>query len=277
MPGLRAAIGSALERAVQERQASQFAGLKTDEGREAVAVDLSVRPVSLPGQGLLVLVVFRESPPAPARRRRAGAGAPDTQLQRALEEVQSLREAMRSSQEELQSANEELESTNEELQSANEELTTSKEEMQAMNEELQTVNAELLSRLEDLALAQGDLKNLLNSTQIATLFLDGDMNVRRFTEHARKLVSLREADIGRPLTDLTTTLDYPGLCDDIAQVLRTLEPSERTIGTTDGRWYMVRIMPYRTHDNVIDGAVLTFVDITAAKTLEAQLRGSCSS
>jgi PAS domain-containing protein len=179
---------------------------------------------------------------------------------------------MQSSQEELQSTVEELQSTNEELQSANEELTTSKEEMQAMNEELQTVNAELLSKLEDLALAQGDLKNLLNSTQIATLFLDRSMNVRRFTEQAKQVFSLRDVDIGRPLSDLRTTIDDATLLDDIAQVLRTLEPCEKEVKADRGRWYLVRAMPYRTLDNVIDGAVITFADITAAKQLEGRLR-----
>ena len=141
-----------------------------------------------------------------------------------------------------------------------------------MNEELQAVNSELLSKIDDLAQAQSDLKNLLNSTQIATLFLDGRLNVRRFTEQAKKLVNLRDTDLGRPLTDLTSTLDYAELADDVAEVLRTLEFRERAIRTRDGRWYSVRIMPYRTQDNIIDGSVITFVDVTAAKTLEQRLR-----
>jgi two-component system, chemotaxis family, CheB/CheR fusion protein len=198
----------------------------------------------------------------------------EAELQRAIAEAHALREEMRTSDEELRSTNEELQSTNEELQSANEELTTSKEEMQAMNEELQTVNAELMSRLEDLAVAQSDLKNLLNSTQIATLFLDGRLNVRRFTEQARRVISLRENDIGRPLADLVTRLQYPELGENIAAVLRTLEPREREIRTTEGAWYAVRIMPYRTQDNVIDGVVLTFIDISTAKALEARLRAA---
>lgn len=143
-----------------------------------------------------------------------------------------------------------------------------------MNEELQTVNSELMSKIEDLAQAQSDLRNLLNSTQIATLFLDAAMNVRRFTEQAKKVINLREGDVGRPLTDLTTTLEYPELLEDVTQVLRTLEFCERSIRTLDGRWYSVRVMPYRTAENVIDGSVLTFVDITPVKTLEAQLYGA---
>jgi two-component system CheB/CheR fusion protein len=179
---------------------------------------------------------------------------------------------MRASQEELQASNEELQSTNEELQSTNEELTSSKEEMQSMNEELQAVNAELQSKLDDLALAQSDMRNLLNSTDIATLFLDKDMNVRRFTERARRVINLRESDVGRPLSDLTTQLDYPGLEQDVQDMLRTMVIAERQVRSTDGHWYAVRVMPYRTHDNVIQGAVITFMDITAAKELEARLR-----
>ena len=179
---------------------------------------------------------------------------------------------MRASEEELQAANEELQSTNEELQSANEELTTSKEEAQSMNEELQTINAELQSKLDDLALAQSDMQNLLNSTDIATLFLDNELNVRRFTEQMTRIIHLREGDVGRPLSELASTLIYPELHDDAQETLRTLAFSEKQIATTDGHWYSVRIMPYRTLANVIQGVVITFVDITATKELESRLR-----
>ena len=144
--------------------------------------------------------------------------------------------------------------------------------MQSMNEELQTVNAEMQTRLDDLALAQGDMTNLLNSTDIAILFLDHDLNVRRYTERAAKIINLRDIDIGRPLSDLTTSLQYPSLHDDAQTTMRTLLFSEKQIRTTDQRWFSVRIMPYRRLDNVIDGAVITFVDITATKELEAHLR-----
>ena len=196
----------------------------------------------------------------------------EQELRQIREELQTTREEMQSSQEELKTTNEELQSTNEELQSTNEELTSSKEEMQSMNEELQAVNAELQSKLDDLALAQSDMRNLLNSTDIATLFLDNDLNVRRFTEKARKIISLRDADIGRPLSDLTSQLEYPGLQEDVQEMLRTMVVAEKQIRSRDGQWYTVRIMPYRTHENVIQGAVITFVDITAAKELEARLR-----
>jgi two-component system CheB/CheR fusion protein len=144
--------------------------------------------------------------------------------------------------------------------------------MQSMNEELQTVNAEMQSKLDDLALAQSDMKSLLNSTEIAMLFLDQNLNVRRFTDRAAKIINLRDSDIGRPMSDLTTSLQYPTLHDDAHETLRTLVFSEKQIQTSDQRWFSVRIMPYRRLDNVIDGAVITFVDITATKQVEATLR-----
>ena len=142
-----------------------------------------------------------------------------------------------------------MKSTTEELQSTNEELTTAKEEMQSMNEELQTVNAEMQAKLDDLALAQSDMKSLLNSTDIAMLFLDQDLNVRRYTDRTTKIINLRESDIGRPLSDLTTTLDYPDLHSDAQNTLQTLVFSEKQIQTQDHRWFSVRIMPYRLLDN----------------------------
>ena len=141
-----------------------------------------------------------------------------------------------------------------------------------MNEELQTINNELQSKLDDLALAQSDMQNLLNSTDIATLFLDNHLNVRRFTDQITRVIHLREGDVGRPLSDLATTLAYPQLCADAKETLRTLAISEKEIASHDGHWYSVRIMPYRTLANVIQGAVITFVDITAAKQLESRLR-----
>ena len=141
-----------------------------------------------------------------------------------------------------------------------------------MNEELQTINTELQTKLDDLALAQSDMKNLLNSTDIAILFLDRDLNVRRYTERASKIINLRDIDVGRPLSDLTTALQYPGLHEDARATLRTLEFSEKQIRAQDARWFTVRIMPYRRLDNVIDGIVITFVDITATKELESKMR-----
>ncbi|MEK7704601.1 MAG: PAS domain-containing protein, partial [Myxococcota bacterium] len=187
------------------------------------------------------------------------------------------REAMQTSQEELKSANEELQSTNEELQSTNEELTTSKEEMQSLNEELQTLNQELQAKLDELSRTNNDMRNLLDSTDIATLFLDEALHVRRFTKQMTKIIKLIPSDVNRPLTDLASDLIYPGLADDARAVLQTLVFKETSVATADGRWFTARIMPYRTLDNRIDGLVMTFADITVAKTLEARLRQNLNS
>jgi two-component system CheB/CheR fusion protein len=179
---------------------------------------------------------------------------------------------MQTSQEELKSTNEELQSTNEELQSANEELTTSKEEMQSLNEELQTVNHELQAKVDELSRANNDMRNLLNSTDIAILFLDDMLNVRRFTPQTTRIIKLIAGDAGRPITDIATDLDYPGLAADAREVLRSLVFIEKQVASRDERWFLVRIMPYRTLENRIDGVVITFSNITAARTLETQLR-----
>ena len=179
---------------------------------------------------------------------------------------------MQTSQEELKSTNEELQSTNEELQSTNEELTTSKEEMQSLNEELQTVNAELQTRVSDFMQASSDMKNLLNSTEIATLFLDKELNIRRFTDSTTSIFKLRNADVGRPFTDLVSDLQYPDIDKHARQVIKTLTTIENPTITKDGRWYNVRIMPYRTLDDRIDGLVITFMDITVSKKLETELK-----
>jgi two-component system CheB/CheR fusion protein len=194
------------------------------------------------------------------------------ELKRSYEELRSLREQMQTSQEELKSTNEELQSTNEELQSTNEELTTSKEEMQSLNEELHTVNHELQSKVIEYVTANDDMKNLLNSTEIATLFLDKELNIRRFTDPVIKIFKLRSSDIGRPFTDLVTNLHYPEMEKHAQHVIKTLVSTEAAITTNDGSWFNVRIMPYRTVDDRIDGLVITFSDITIAKKLEFALK-----
>jgi two-component system CheB/CheR fusion protein len=196
----------------------------------------------------------------------------EAELQRSYEELKITREEMQTSQEELRSINEELQSTNEELQSANEELTTSKEEMQSLNEELQTVNQELQSKVNDLLLINDDMKNLLNSTEIATLFLDKNLNIRRFTDLVTNIFKLRPTDIGRPFTDLVSQLHYPEMDMNAREVIKSLKPIEKTINTNNDRWFNVRIMPYRTLDDRIDGLVITFLDITQSKKLELELK-----
>ncbi len=195
----------------------------------------------------------------------------EAELQRMREVMQNSLEEVQTSQEELRSTNEELQSTNEELQSTNEELTTSKEEMQSLNEELQTVNAELQAKVDDYSRVNNDMKNLLNSTEIATLFLDKELNIRRFTLQATKIFKLIKSDIGRPFTDQASDLNYPELADDAREVLRTLVFIQKEVAAMDGRWFLVRIMPYRTFDDRIDGLVITFINISEHKRTEQKL------
>ncbi|HWR92565.1 MAG TPA: PAS domain-containing protein, partial [Desulfobacterales bacterium] len=240
------------------------------------AADITVQPLSEPAalQGM-VMVVFTDAA-TPAEPKAAGkpprASARSDSLSALGRELQQAREEIQTCREEMQTSQEELKSTNEELQSTNEELTTSKEEMQSLNEELQTVNHELQAKVDELSRANNDMKNLLNSTDIATLFLDDALNVRRFTTQTASIIKLIAGDAGRPITDIASDLDYPGLVADAREVLRTLVFIEKQVATRDGRWFLVRIMPYRTLENRIDGVVITFSNNTAAKTLEIQLK-----
>jgi chemotaxis methyl-accepting protein methylase len=254
-------------------------GLRLDNRSVDLTVQLLDEPKELKGMSLIVFAESVAPAPVPAPKRNVKNPPPgrkhlemERELHRAREELRASREEMQISQEELRSVNEELQSTNEELQSTNEELTTSKEEMQSLNEELQTVNAELQTKLDELSASNNDMKNLLNSTDIATVFLDNELCVRRFTLQAKTIIKLIPGDVGRPITDLASDLLYPGLVEDAHEVLRTLVFTERTIATGDGRWFSVRVMPYRTTDNRIDGVVITFANITAAKKVEAGLR-----
>lgn len=280
--GLRDEISVALPKALRSGEAVVSRGLAVHTDGGVCRVDLTVQPIAEPlALRGMVMVVFADAAAATSAAKAAGKpGAPQGQREAALqqslaqtrEELQSLREEMQSSQEELKSANEELQSTNEELQSTNEELTTSKEEMQSLNEELQSVNVELQAKVDELSAANNDMKNLLNSTDIATVFLDNALHVRRFTNQATKLFKLIPGDVGRPLADIVSNLDYPGLLTDAEEVLRTLAFADREAPAGEDRWFQVRIMPYRTLENVIDGVVITFNDISRAKRLEAELR-----
>ncbi len=277
--GLRYELASAFQKALRKnaRVHLHLLTIGTDTGK--IHVDVTLERIEEPGplQGL-VMIVFTDMPAPPVLSvavrgpnnhvRSARVAELERDLQQVRIEARATQENMRTFQEELRSANEELQSTNEELQSTNEELTTSKEEMQSMNEELQTLNAELQAKVDELSRASNDMKNLLDSTNIATLFLDRDLNVRRFTTEAKTFVKLIPGDVGRPITDLVLDLSYGSLADDARDVLRTLVPTENLASAPDGRWFNVRIMPYRTMDDRIDGVVITFADVTTAKHLE---------
>ena len=271
--GLRHPLAGGFRRLLHSRRGVLLSGVKIIGARHARRVDVALELRDEPALRGTVLISFTDPapngkdaaeaapPPQPPRRTDAARRVePDlAQIQHELRLVQA---DAQTAEEELKSANEELQSTNEELQSTNEELMTSKEEMQSMNEELQSVNSELEVKLVDLARASDDMKNLLDSTDIAVLFLDGALHVRRFTPKATTLIRLIPSDVGRPLADLTATLDYPGLVDDAAEVLHSRIFSEKVIGTKDGRRFSARIMPYTRHDRV-DGLVITFTRVLA--------------
>jgi PAS domain S-box-containing protein len=275
--GLRHEIGMAIKKVQHQTGPVHVPNLTIGSNGGTHTINLTVQVITTPESlsGSLMVIFTDVPPPVKPLKKKLSAGADQkvitAEIQQSHELMQSLREEMQSSQEELKSSNEELQSTNEELQSTNEELTTSKEEMQSLNEELQTVNAELQSKVEDLSWVNNDMENLLNSTEIATVFLDGALHVRRFTNHATDLFKLIPSDVGRLLSDVVSDLDYASLHDDAREVLRTLVFIEKLVATKDGRWFKVRIMPYRTQENVIDGVVITFVDITNSKQVEVGL------
>ena len=273
--GLRYEIDLAIKKAQTQKEAVSIMGLVIENNGHEQSVNLSVQEIHQPEtlSGTLMIIFQDVETPVKGKQKPSSKREYDLikELRQAREQVQQMREEMKKSQEELKAANEELQSTNEELQSTNEEVTTSKEEMQSLNEELQTLNSELQSKVDDLTWVNNDMTNLLNSTEIASVFLDNDLNVRRYTTLSTQLFKLISSDIGRPLSDIVTSLDYASLQDDANEVLRTLVFRETQIQTNDDRCFKVRIMPYRTQDNVIDGVVITFTDITKFKALEAKL------
>jgi len=195
----------------------------------------------------------------------------EQELTATKEYLRSTIEELEVSNEELKSSNEELQSSNEELQSTNEELETSKEELQSVNEEIVTVNTELQGKIDELAQAYDDMNNLLASTEIGTIFLDSDLKIKRFTPSMTKIINLIQSDVGRPVQDLSSNLIYEGIVEDAKKVLEKLSPFQAAVKSNDGSWYQMQIMPYRTSMNVIEGVVITFVDITEEKSLLEEL------
>ena len=280
--GLRNEFPVAFRKAITKKEAVVLRNIKvgTNGGTQNLNVNIQWIDKPEPLNGM-VMIIFTDVPKIPDIKLQAKKGVKtlisisqselEKELQNAREEIQNTFEEMQTSQEELKSTNEEFQSTNEELQSTNEELMTSKEEMQSLNEELQTVNAELQSKVDDFSRVNNDMKNLLNSTDIATLFLDKELNIRRYTIQATKIFKLIKSDIGRPFTDLVSDLIYPELATDALEVLRALVFIQKQIPAKDGRWFSIRIMPYRTFDDRIDGLVITFINLSDLKQVEVKL------
>jgi two-component system CheB/CheR fusion protein len=285
--GLRQSLSTALHQAATLQQASLARDIRVKTNGHYTLVNLSVHPVATAAPGApdapLYLVVLEDAPEPTEPTAGADADA-DTESQaqsridaltqelRAKDEyLQTTHEELESSNEELKSSNEEMQSVNEELQSTNEELETSKEELQSVNEELATVNTELQNKVNDLSHANNDMNNLLAGTGIGTVFVDFQLRILRFTPAASGIINLIPSDVGRPVAHIVSNLvGYNSLVQDTRAVLDSLVPLERTVQTPEGQWFTLRIQPYRTLDNVIEGAVISFVNITdAVHTREA--------
>ena len=284
--GLIVPLNEGFTRALHQVKTVELNNLKVGTNGGTRLVSVIIKPLSQPSvlNGMVLVAFIDEIIPPKLNRitRKPKLSNVDAEhlemleqeLGNSNEQLQITREEMQTSQEELKSINEELQSTNEELQSTNEELTTSKEEMQSMNEELQTVNHELSANVDELSKTSDDMNNLLNSTDIATLFLDNNLRVRRFTRQTANIFKLLPGDAGRPITDLASILDYSALVEDAQEVINSLIIHEQQTSANDGRWFNVRIMPYRTQDNRIDGIVIVFSDITDAKFASDELFNS---
>jgi len=280
-PRLRAAV----HKASREGRRVSVDGVRVNRNGEEGRVNIRVRPVRAAhaGDGLL-LVTFENEPSSQRRRREVKQADGSESLVRALEhelkssreELQGAIEELESSNEELKASNEEVMSMNEELQSTNEELETSKEELQSLNEELTTVNGQLQEKVADLETAQNDIANLLRSADIGTLFVAPDLTIKRFTPAVTRLFGLIATDVGRPLFDIVPRFEDPGLRGDLEAVQRTESQREKEVQAEDGRWYTRRIMPYRTVDGRIQGAVIAFSDVTVLKQAEEELHRAAS-
>lgn len=281
--GLNYALSNAFYQSLRQQQEVTIRNVMVLNEGGSQMVDIIFYPINEPPalQGT-VLIIIKDLPPilidesamagqlAEAKTRR------EAELELELVQFRSMWQAssaeMQVSQEELKSSNEELQSTNEELQSTNEELCTTKEEIQSLNEELNMANDELLAKIDELELINNDMQNLMDSTNIATLFLNRSLLVNSFTKQMSAISKLINKDVGRPVTDIASKLFYPELAKDVNEVLRTLGMVEKQVQSDEGKWFDARILPYRTLKGEIDGVVITFMDISESKALEAELR-----
>jgi two-component system CheB/CheR fusion protein len=282
-PELRLEVRTALFQAVQSGKSVETRRINMQRAGRNFYVNITARPVFDVNTGSdFVLVLFHKVEltteeqvvNADGAEQDAVLSGLEEELHRTKAQLQDTIEHSETSTEELKASNEELQAINEELRSATEELETSKEELQSVNEELITVNFELKNKVEEAGKVNDDLQNLITSTDIATIFVDRNKRIKRYTPHAAKLFNLIPGDVGRPLHDITHHLNYPELATDATASFETLRSVEREISSDDGRWFISRILPYRTLQDRIDGAVLTFIDITGRRKAEEQMRSN---
>jgi two-component system CheB/CheR fusion protein len=283
-PGLRLELPTMIRKAFTERQEIKRFDLHVKQNGTDITVNVTVKPLVEPDAQGFFMVLFEEAQPTKSDTDGKAVGPKshkkmdravdelEKELRRTKEDLNTTIEELETANEELKSTNEEYQSTNEELQSTNEELNSSKEELQSLNEELETVNAELQERNQELTRNYNDMKNLLDSMEIPTVFLDNHLRVKRFTSHIGKIINLRESDIGRPLADFVTRIHHHDLMKIAREVLESLVYQEVETKTEDGHWHVVRIRPYRTVDNVIEGLVITFMNIHRQKECEEELK-----
>ncbi|WP_309604049.1 PAS domain-containing protein, partial [Phenylobacterium sp.] len=280
---LRPAVRALLKTARATRGAVQHENLPVRLAGHPRLITLTAEPLEDHGaEAGYVVLVFQDvgashpgGAPLSDKDSSDAVKALEQELRTTRAQLQSTIDDLEIANEELKSSNEEHQSVNEELQSSNEEMETSKEEMQSINEEIQTINAEMSSKNDQLTHANSDLKNLLESTEIATLFLDGHLRVKSFTPGVTDIFHVRDTDIGRPIAEVVNLLDYPDLQRDVRTVLRKLTLVERQVVLHDTKTtFTLRIRPYRTIDNVIDGVVMTFVDMTERQAAQETLRAS---
>ena len=280
LPALRVEMRPALFRATQSSENVSISNVSVELEGESRLIDLHVRPAHDSGSGNdYFLVVFEEKTSsdtaveAPVHYEESVQHL-EQELEATRTQLSAMVEQYEASTEELKASNEELQAMNEELRSATEELETGREELQSVNEELITVNQELKASVEDLSRSNSDLQNLISSTDIGTLFLNRELRIKRFTPRIQELFNVVASDVGRRLSDLTRNVDYASLLSDAKSVLHDLIPIEREVRHENGQYFLVRIVPYRTNEEKIDGVVLNFVDITKRKQNESELRAA---
>ena len=281
---LRQRLPAALHKAFQQGGPTVLHGVRMKQDDGGGPVEVAIRPLRKSPEGpKLAMIVFEDKASPDAARKGKKRTAPQGQtddpgiqgleqeLRDTRENLQATIEQLEGANEELKSMNEELQSTNEELQSMNEEMMTAKEEQQSTNEELATVNAELQSRVSELTEANDDITNLFASTDIGTIFMDSKLLIRRFTRSMTRFFNLIPSDVGRSIMDIRSKVAYDDLHKDAETVLATLQSKGRELQAQDGKWFSMRILPYWTRENRMDGVVATFVDITEQKLAEQQM------
>jgi two-component system, chemotaxis family, CheB/CheR fusion protein len=284
--GLKLELAAAIRKAAAQKKPAYCRGLQIRGNGETTTINLTVSPFAegLPAVADLLLVVFEDvAPPEGDDRLKAAAAAfeeaaatgetvVDDRIAALERELRYKDEFLQTVIEELESSNEELQSTGEEFQSTNEELETSKEELQSVNEELTTVNAELQKKIEELSRSNNDTNNMLAGTGVGTIFVDLKLRILRFTPPAAGVINLIHSDLGRPMGHFTSNLvNYHCLEEDVQSVLDTLVAKEVEVKTKSEMWYLMRILPYRTIDNLIEGAVISFIDITELKRMQQEM------